>query len=163
MARAVAEEDEAAAAQRELEAVKKRATKQEAEAEAKAAKVVSKANKYSRPPLPELKGKAGSAGKSMRRFRSAKETGQYTAEQCVVAISKQYTKAKRRGLQPAQKLMLRRQKRFDRQLEDGTLKNSATGLPVTYTYSVRPRTSTTCGVITYRHGEPSMAKMESRR
>jgi hypothetical protein len=31
--------------------------------------------------------------------------------------------------------MLRRQKRFDRQLEEGTLKSSTTGLPVTYTLS----------------------------
>jgi hypothetical protein len=105
---------------------------------AKAAEMVSKANKYSRPPLPALKGKAGTAGKSMRRFRSAKETGQYTAEQCAVAISEQYSqsKLKRRSLQPAQRLpMLRRQKRFDRQLEEGTLKSPATGLPVTYALS----------------------------
>jgi hypothetical protein len=95
---------------------------------------VSKANKYSRTPLPELKGKAGSAGKSMRRLLSAKESGQYTAaEQCVVAVSEQYSrsKSKRRSLQPAQKLMLRRQKRCDRKLEEGTLKDPVTGQPVT--------------------------------
>jgi hypothetical protein len=51
----------------ELEAVKLQATKHEAEVKAKADEVVSKANKYSRSPLPALKGKAGTAGKSMRR------------------------------------------------------------------------------------------------
>ena len=51
MTRAVAEE-EAAAAQRELEAAKLQATKHEAEVKAKADEVASKANKYSRPPLP---------------------------------------------------------------------------------------------------------------
>jgi hypothetical protein len=81
----VAEED-AAVAQQELEEVKKRAAEQEAETKAEAAEVVSRANKYARPHLciPDLKGKAGSAGKTMRRFLSAKETGQYTAEQRTV-------------------------------------------------------------------------------
>jgi hypothetical protein len=129
---AVAQE-EAAAAHTELQRVKKQAAEQEAETKAKAAEVVSKANKYSRTPQPELKGKPGSAGKSMRRFLSAKELGQYTAEQCVVAVSEQYSrsKSKRRSLQPAQKLVLRRQKRCDRKLEEGTLKDPVTGQPVT--------------------------------
>jgi hypothetical protein len=43
-----------AAAQQELEEVKKRAAEQEAETKAKAAEVVSKANKYARSPLPDL-------------------------------------------------------------------------------------------------------------
>jgi regulator of protease activity HflC (stomatin/prohibitin superfamily) len=94
MARVVAEED-AAAAQEELERAKKQAAEQETETKVKAAEVVSKANKYACSPLPKLKeGKAGSACKSMRRFLSAKESGQYTAEQCVSAISEQYSRSK---------------------------------------------------------------------
>jgi hypothetical protein len=65
--------------------------------------------------------------------------------------------------QPAQKLMLRRQKRFDRQLEEGTLKDSTTCLPRSPTNSAHPPTSITCGEITSRHGKQSTVKTESLR
>jgi hypothetical protein len=109
-----------------------------------------------------LKGKPGSAGKSMRRLLSAKESGQYTAEQCVVAVSEQYSKSKskRRSLQPAQKLILRRQKRCGRKLEEGTLKDPITNQPVTLTLSSLAYFEH-CGRTTKRHGKRNTERMAS--
>jgi hypothetical protein len=167
MARAVAEED-AAAVQQELEAVKKRAAEQEAEANAKAAGVASKANKYARPPLPDLKGKADSAGKSMPRFLSAKETGNRAIHGRTVrgrdlgtvlpveVKEAEPTAGAEANAAPAEAIR-QAAGRWDAQEFHH---RPASHLRTQFARILRPPVGR---FHTHRHGKPSMAKMESRR